>query len=377
MATTPVDPRVVEEMQQCLTLEGTFGNPASVTHSFGWHAAEKVAHAREQIAKLINADHREIIFTSGATEADNLAIKGAAFFYQRKGKHIITMNTEHKAVLDTCHYLGTQGFEITYLNPEKNGILNLEKLKAAIRPDTILVTIMHVNNETGVIQDIAKIGEILEDKGIIFHVDAAQSAGKIPLDIQKLKVSTLSISGHKMYGPKGIGALYVRRTPRVRLQPQMHGGGHERGLRSGTLATHQIAGFGKAAEIAQNEMLDDMAKINKLGQQLWRGLSQIKGLILNGDSENRLANCFNFRIDDIDREALMMKNPHIGVSTGSACNSVNPEPSHVLISMGLTQMEAAHSIRLSIGRFTTEADIEQVIADFKESVQQLRGKNHV
>lgn len=374
MATTPVDPRVAKLMSECLTMEGTFGNPASIGHRFGWEAAEMVEHARRQVAELINADSREIVFTSGATESNNLALKGAAFMYHRKGKHIITMGTEHKAVLDPCDFLDSEGFTTTLLNPKPNGLLNFEHLVNALRPDTIIVSIMHVNNETGVIQDIAKIGEFLENKGIVFHVDAAQSVGKIPVDVKKIKCSALSISTHKMYGPKGIGALYVRRSPRVRLQPQMHGGGHERGLRSGTLPTHQIAGFGMAAELARLEMPENDRHLRELSKKFMQGLREIPGLILQGDLEARLPNCFNIRIDDVDRELLLLKMSPIALATGSACNSANPEPSHVLLAMGLTRDQANHSMRFSIGKYTSVSDIDETLKHLREGVTYLR--NH-
>ncbi len=371
-ATTPVDPRVAKVMSECLTIDGTFGNPASIGHRFGWDAAEKVEHARTQVADLINADPREIVFTSGATESNNLALKGAAFMYHRKGKHIITMATEHRAILDPCDFLDSQGFSTTFINPKPNGLLDFQLLVNSIRSDTIIVSIMHVNNETGVIQDIAKIGEFLSNKGIIFHVDDAQGVGKLPVDVKKIKCSTLSISAHKMYGPKGVGALYVRRSPRVRLQPQMHGGGHERGLRSGTLATHQIVGFGAAAELLRFEMTENEQHIRNLGSKFLQGLRQIPGLIFEGDLVERLPNCFNFRIDDIDRELLLLKMGNFAVATGSACNSANPEPSHVLLAMGLTREQANHAMRFSIGKFTTELDIDETLKSLTEAVNYLR-----
>jgi cysteine desulfurase len=372
MATTPVDPRVAEALTSCLTLDGCFGNPASIGHRFGWEAAEKVDHARQQVAALINADPREITFTSGATEANNLAIKGAAFMYQRKGKHIITMSTEHKAVLDPYDFLASEGFETSLIKPLPNGLLNFESLMNAIRPDTILVSIMQVNNETGVIQDIAKIGEYLENKGIIFHVDAAQSVGKFPVDVGSLKCSTLAISGHKMYAPKGIGALFVCRSPRIRLMPQIHGGGHERGLRSGTLATHQIAAFGKAAELALLEMPENQAHARKLMGIVMEGLAKITGIRFHGDLTSHLPNCINFGIDDVDRELLLLKVSNLALSTGSACNSTHPEPSHVLSAMGLNRDQANHAIRLSVGKFTTEADIAMAVKSLQEAVDYLR-----
>jgi len=372
MATTPVDPAVVESMVACLTLEGTFGNPASRSHRYGWDAAECVKKAREQIADLINADPREIIWTSGATESDNLAIKGAANFYQRQGKHIITMSTEHKAVLDTCAYLESQGFEVTYLKPEPSGRLNLDHLEKAMRKDTILVSIMHVNNETGIIQDIASIGEMTRSRGILFHVDAAQSAGKIPIDLQQLKVDLMSFSGHKIYGPKGIGALYVRRNPRVRLEPLIHGGGHESGMRSGTLATHQIVGMGKAFELAKAHLNSDAERILALRNRLWKGISHLGNVHLNGDENYSIPGCLNITFDGVEGESLLLSLRNIAVSSGSACNSANSNPSHVLVAMGISRQQAYNSLRFSIGRFTTEQEIDNAVAHVTEQVKRLR-----
>lgn len=367
LSTTPVDPRVIDVMQKCLSQD--FGNPSS-QHAFGFSAREKVEHAREQVANLIHADSKEIIFTSGATESINLALKGAALFYQRQGKHIITMTTEHKAVLDTCRYLESIGFEVTYLNPEKNGLLDCEKLRAVIRRDTILASIMQVNNETGVIQDIFSIGKLLKEKGVWFHVDAAQSVGKIAIDLKNFPVDLMSFTAHKIYGPKGIGALYVRRNPRVQLISQIHGGEQENKIRSGTLATHQIAGFGAACDIAKNNLEKDSARIKKLRDQFEKNILQIKGVTINGDLKNRLYNCSNFSIDNINTELFLknllnseltpkdeMRKLSIAISQGSACNAVDPEPSHVLIAMGLTRDQANHSFRVSVGRFTTSDEI--------------------
>lgn len=372
MATTPVDPAVAEKMSHCLTKEGVFGNPASQTHSYGWKAAELVQLAREQVASLINADPREIVWTSGATESDNLAIIGSARFYQRQGKHIITMSTEHKAVLDTCQYLASQGFEITYLDPEKNGVLDLDKLKAAIRRDTILISIMHVNNETGVIQDIAAIGEIAKQQGVIFHVDAAQSAGKIPIDLQQWKVDLMSFSGHKIYGPKGVGALFVRRNPRVHLEPLIYGGGHERGLRSGTLATHQIVGIGEAFAIAKKRMAADFEHLLDMANQFWSGISTLGGVHLNGAGASKVPFCMNIYFDAVNGESLMTRLQNLAFSTGSACNSASSDPSHALLSMGLTREIADNSLRISFGRFTTKEDIDYAVAQIVEQVSYLR-----
>lgn len=372
MATTPVDPRVADVMTQCIKTD--FGNPAS-QHGFGFAARTRVEYARLQVANLIHADAKEIIFTSGATESVNLALKGAALFYQRQGKHIITMSTEHKAVLDTYRYLSSLGFEITYLNPEKNGLLDLKKLENAIRPDTILTSIMHVNNETGVIQDIAAIGKLLRSSGVLFHVDAAQSIGKIPIDLKKLSVDLMSLTSHKIYGPKGVGALYVRRQPRVQLIVQMHGGEHENGLRSGTLPTHQIVGMGEACAIAEKMMSNEIPRIEKLRDQLWKNLSALPGIYLNGDEKNRVCGCLNIFIDDIDAELLLKNLPDIAISTGSACNAVDPEPSHVLIAMGLSRAQANRSFRFSVGRFTTLNDIDIASARVIEEIKRIRVGN--
>ncbi len=371
-SSTPVDPRVAAKMAECLTMEGNFGNPASRSHRFGWQAEEAVDIARNQIADLVNADPREIVLTSGATESDNLAIKGAAHFYSKKGKHIITLKTEHKAVLDTCRQLEREGFEVTYMDPEANGLLDLEKFKEAIRPDTILASIMHVNNEIGVIQDIDAIGEICRENKVIFHVDAAQSTGKVPLDLQNLKVDLMSFSAHKTYGPKGIGALYVRRKPRIRLEAQMHGGGHERGMRSGTLATHQIVGMGEAFRIAKEEMATENERILMLRNRLWEGIKDIEAVFVNGDFEQRVAANLNVSFAYVEGESLIMALKDMAVSSGSACTSASLEPSYVLRALGLTDELAHSSIRFSIGRFTTEADIDYVVSVVRNAITKLR-----
>lgn len=371
-ATAPVDPRVAEKMMQYLTPDGIFGNPASRSHKFGWQAEEAVDIARNQIADLIGADSREIVFTSGATEADNLAIKGAAHFNQTKGKHIITCKTEHKAVLDTCRQLEREGYEVTYLAPESNGIINLDKLAEAMRSDTTVVSIMHVNNETGVIQDIEKIGEMCRERGIVFHVDATQSVGKLPIDVTNLKVDLMSFSGHKIYGPKGIGGLYVRRKPRVRIEAQMHGGGHERGMRSGTLPVHQIVGMGEAYRIAKEEMATEMPRLLALKNRLWNGLKDIEEVYLNGSLEHSVPNILNVSFAYIEGESLMMALKDLAVSSGSACTSASLEPSYVLRALGLNDELAHSSIRFSIGRFTKEEEIDYVIKLIKESIGKLR-----
>jgi cysteine desulfurase len=371
-ATTPVDPRVAEKMMQYLTPNGIFGNPASRSHKFGWQAEEAVDIARNQIADLIGADSREIVFTSGATEADNLAIKGAAHFNQAKGKHIITCKTEHKAVLDTCRQLEREGYEVTYLAPESNGILDLDKLVAAMRSDTTVVSIMHVNNETGVIQDIEKIGEMCRERGIVFHVDATQSVGKLPIDVAKLKVDLMSFSGHKIYGPKGIGGLYVRRKPRVRIEAQMHGGGHERGMRSGTLPVHQIVGMGEAYHIAKEEMAAEMPRLLALKNRLWNGLKDIEEVYLNGSLEHSVPNILNVSFAYVEGESLMMALKDLAVSSGSACTSASLEPSYVLRALGLNDELAHSSIRFSLGRFSTEEEVDYVIKLIKNSIDKLR-----
>ncbi|MGJ8690894.1 MAG: IscS subfamily cysteine desulfurase [Thalassotalea sp.] len=371
-ATTPVDKRVAEKMMQYMTTDGFYGNPASRSHKFGWQAEEAVDVARNQIADLINADPREIVITSGATESDNLAIKGAANFYGKKGKHIITCKTEHKAVLDTFRELERQGFEATYLEPEANGLIDLTKLEAAMRDDTVLVSIMHVNNEIGVIQDIGEIGEMCRARKIVFHVDAAQSVGKIPVDMQALKVDLLSISAHKMYGPKGIGALYVRRKPRIRLEAQMHGGGHERGMRSGTLATHQIVGFGEACRIAKEEMAQDLAHVTAMRDRLWNGVQSMEQVFINGDVEKRYQGNLNVSFNFVEGESLIMALKDLAVSSGSACTSASLEPSYVLRALGLNDEMAHSSIRFSFGRFTTAEEIDYAIDLIQKAIGHLR-----
>jgi cysteine desulfurase len=371
-ATTPIDERVAAKMAEYLTIEGQFGNPASRSHEFGWQAEAAVDTARQQVADLINADPREIIWTSGATESDNLAIKGAAHFYSKKGKHIITLKTEHKAVLDTCRQLEREGFDVTYMDPEENGLLDLDKFRDAIREDTILASIMHVNNEIGVIQDIAAIGEICRDKGVIFHVDAAQSAGKVQIDMAELKVDLMSFSGHKIYGPKGIGALYVQRKPRIRLEAQMHGGGHERGLRSGTLATHQIVGMGEAFRIAKDEMATENERIRMLRDRLYNGLNDMEEVYVNGDLEQRIAGNLNISFNFVEGESLIMALRDLAVSSGSACTSASLEPSYVLRALGRNDELAHSSIRFSIGRYTTVEEIDYTVELVRKAVTKLR-----
>ncbi|WP_207001129.1 IscS subfamily cysteine desulfurase [Trinickia mobilis] len=369
-ATTPVDPRVVDKMIPYLREQ--FGNPASRSHSYGWDAERAVEEARENVAALVNADPREIIWTSGATESDNLAIKGAAHFYKSKGKHIITVKTEHKAVLDTCRELERDGFEVTYLDVKADGLIDLDLFKAALRPDTILVSVMFVNNEIGVIQDIAAIGEICREKGIIFHVDAAQATGKVEIDLNKLKVDLMSFSAHKTYGPKGIGALYVRRKPRVRIEAQMHGGGHERGMRSGTLATHQIVGMGEAFRIAREEMATENERVRMLRDKLLRGLSEIEEVYVNGDMEQRIPHNLNISFNFVEGESLIMAIKDVAVSSGSACTSASLEPSYVLRALGRNDELAHSSIRFTVGRFTTEQDVDYVVNLLRSKIAKLR-----
>ncbi len=371
-ATTPVDPRVAEKMMQYLTMDGDFGNPASRSHRFGWQAEEAIEVARSQIADLINADPREIVFTSGATESNNLAIKGAAQFYHKKGKHLITLRTEHKAVLDTMRALEREGFEVTYLDVEANGLLDLEKFKAALRPDTTVVSVMMVNNEIGVVQDVAAIGELCRANGTIFHVDSAQAAGKVDIDLQALKIDLMSFSAHKIYGPKGIGALYVRRKPRIRLEAQTHGGGHERGMRSGTLPTHQIVAMGEAFRIAKLEMAEENQRFATLRQRLWDGIKDIEQVFLNGDATHRVAGITNISFNYVEGESLIMALKDIAVSSGSACTSASLEPSYVLRALGLSDELAHSSIRFSIGRFTTEEQIDHTIKIVHEAIAKLR-----
>ena len=369
-ATTPVDPRVADAMIPWLREH--FGNAASRSHAWGWEAEEAVEKARKQVADLIGADPREIVWTSGATESDNLAIKGAAHFYQGKGKHLITVKTEHKAVLDTMRELERQGFEVTYLDVQENGLLDLEVFKAAIRPDTILASVMAVNNETGVIQDLNAIGAICREKGIIFHVDAAQATGKMPLDMQTMPIDLMSLASHKTYGPKGIGALYVRRKPRVRLEAQMHGGGHERGMRSGTLATHQIVGMGEAFRIAKEEMQQDYEHAKRLQQRLLDGLKDIEQVFVNGDLEHRVPHNLNISFNYVEGESLIMGIKGLAVSSGSACTSASLEPSYVLRALGRSDELAHSSLRMTIGRFTTEEEIDYAISTIRQNVAKLR-----
>ena len=371
-STTPADPRVVTKMQECLSLEGNYGNPASRSHEFGWKAEKAVEEARENVASLVNCDHREIIWTSGATESDNLAIKGAARFYRKKGNHIITSKIEHKAVLDSCRQLEREGFEVTYLDPDSSGIITSEELIKNIKDETILVSLMHVNNEIGVINDIAKLGEITREKGIVFHVDAAQSTGKVPIDLASIKVDLMSFSAHKTYGPKGVGALFVRRKPRVRLEAMIHGGGHERGMRSGTLPTHQIVGMGEAFRLAKEEMDSDNLRIKSLRDKFWEGLKDIEEVHLNGHIDDRVAGFLNVSFNFVEGESLIMALKDVAVSSGSACTSASLEPSYVLRALGLKDELAHSSIRFAIGRFTTEEEIDYTINLVKESVIQLR-----
>ncbi|WP_343637533.1 IscS subfamily cysteine desulfurase [Roseateles sp.] len=369
-ATTPVDPRVVDAMIPWLREH--FGNPASRSHAWGWEAEEAVEKARGEVAKLINADPREIVWTSGATESNNLAIKGAANFYQSRGKHLITVKTEHKAVLDTTRELERQGFEVTYLDVKEDGLIDLDVLKAAIRPDTILISVMFVNNEIGVIQDIPAIGALCREKGIIFHVDAAQATGKVEIDLATLPVDLMSLASHKSYGPKGIGALYVRRKPRVRLEAQMHGGGHERGLRSGTLPTHQIVGMGEAFRIAREEMATELPRIKALQQRLLDGLKDIEQVFINGDLERRVPHNVNASFNYVEGESLIMGIKGIAVSSGSACTSASLEPSYVLRALGRSDELAHSSLRMTIGRFTTEEEIDYAVSLLKDRVAKLR-----
>lgn len=371
-ATTPIDARVAKKMVQYLTLEGEFGNPASRSHEFGWKAEEAVELARQQVADLVGADPREIVWTSGATESNNLAIKGAAHFYRKKGNHIITVKTEHKAVLDTCRQLEREGFDVTYLEPEDTGLLSLDKLKAAVTSETIIISVMHVNNEIGVIQDIAAIGEFSRENKIIFHVDAAQSPGKADIDLSSLKVDLMSFSAHKAYGPKGIGALFVRRKPRIRLEAQMHGGGHERGLRSGTLATHQIVGMGEAFRIAKEEMATDNDRIRMLRDRLYDGLKDMEEVYVNGDYEQRISGNLNISFNFVEGESLIMALRDLAVSSGSACTSASLEPSYVLRALGRNDELAHSSIRFTIGRFTTLEEIDYTVELVKKAVDKLR-----
>ena len=371
-ATTPVDPRVAARMAECLTSDGVFGNPASRSHAFGWQAEAAVEEARQNVADLINADPREIVWTSGATESDNLAIKGVAHFNARKGKHIITSKIEHKAVLDTCRQLEREGYEVTYLDPDSDGRTSAQAVAGAIREDTTVVSIMHVNNEIGVVNDITAIGEVCREKGVFFHVDAAQSAGKVAINLADMKVDLMSFSAHKIYGPKGMGALYVRRKPRVRIEAQLHGGGHERGMRSGTLATHQIVGMGEAFRIAREEMSGENARILALRNRLWNGLKGIEETHLNGSLEHRVAGNLNVSLAYVEGESLIMALKDLAISSGSACTSASLEPSYVLRALGLEDELAHSSLRFSIGRFTTEEDVDYSIEKVTSAVAKLR-----
>ena len=371
-STTPVDPRVADKMYECLKLDGNFGNPASRSHEFGWKAEEAVEKARMQVASLVNADTREIVWTSGATESDNLAIKGAARFYKDRGNHIITSKIEHKAVLDPCRQLEREGFEVTYLDPNEDGVITLEMLKKRIKDETILVSLMHINNELGSVTDIEEIGNFTRENNIIFHVDAAQSTGKVNIDLSNLNVDLMSFSGHKTYGPKGVGALYVRRKPRIRLEALIHGGGHERGFRSGTLATHQIVGMGEAFKIAQEEMEQDNKHIKKLSDIFYKEISEIEEIFLNGNEKNKVPNITNVSFAYIEGESLIMALQDVAVSSGSACTSASLEPSYVLRALGRPDELAHSSIRFSFGRFTTEEEVRSVADTTKKVVAQLR-----
>ncbi len=371
-ASTPVDPRVAKEMMQCLTMDGNFGNPASRSHIYGWKSEEAVENARRNVADLINADPREIVWTSGATESDNLAIKGVAKFYAKNGKHIVTSKIEHKAVLDTCRQLEREGYEVTYLEPNKAGLITAESVEAALRDDTILVSIMHANNEIGTINDIAAIGELTRSRKIIFHVDAAQSVGKIEVDVKDLKVDLMSMSAHKMYGPKGVGALYVCRKPRVRLEAMIHGGGHERGMRSGTLPTHQIVGMGEAARIAKEEMTEENIRLLALRNRLWDGVKSMEEVYLNGDENHRLPGNANISFNFVEGESLIMSLKDLAVSSGSACTSASLEPSYVLRALGMNDELAHSSLRFGLGRFTTEEEVDFAIDCLKNAVGKLR-----
>ncbi len=371
-ATTPVDPRVAQKMSDCLLVDGNFGNPASRSHVFGWRAEEAVENARRQVAELVNADPREIVWTSGATESDNLAIKGVAHFYHTKGKHIVTSKIEHKAVLDTTRQLEREGFEVTYIEPGEDGLITPAMVEAVLREDTILVSVMHVNNEIGTINDIAAIGELTRARGILFHVDAAQSTGKVEIDLDTLKVDLMSFSAHKTYGPKGIGALYVRRKPRVRLEALMHGGGHERGMRSGTLATHQIVGMGEAFHIAKQEMASENQRIKALADRFWAAVDGMEELYLNGSATSRVPHNLNISFNYVEGESLIMALKDLAVSSGSACTSASLEPSYVLRALGRNDELAHSSIRFTFGRFTTEEEVDYAASKVREAVDKLR-----
>jgi len=372
LATTPVDPRVAEKMAQCLCIDGNFGNPASRSHVYGWKAEEAVENARRQLAQLLNCDPREIVWTSGATESDNLALKGVAHFHRDRGRHIVTSSIEHSAVLDSCRQLEQEGFEVSYLRPDRDGLVLPEAVAAALRPDTLLVSIMHANNELGTVNDIAAIGRITRQAGVLFHSDAAQSVGKMPIDLREWQVDLLSLSAHKLYGPKGMGALYVRRQPRVLLEAQMHGGGHERGMRSGTLATHQIVGLGEAARLAMESMQAEQLRLGRLRAQFWNGIRDLGDIHLNGHPEQRLAGAINFSVAGVEGEALLLSLKELALSTGSACTSASLEPSHVLRAIGLPDALAHSSLRFSFGRYTSAADVEVAVACLRHAVEKLR-----
>ena len=374
LATTPVDPRVAEKMQQCLSMDGIFGNAASRSHIYGWKAEEAVEQARRQVADLIGADPREIVWTSGATESDNLAIKGVAQYHRERGRHLVTSRIEHKAVLDSCRYLEDEGFEVTYLEPGADGLIAPQAVAAALRPDTILVSIMHANNELGTVNDIAAIGRVTRAAGVLFHCDAAQGAGKLPLDLGELEVDLMSLSAHKMYGPKGVGVLYVRRQPRVRLQAQMHGGDHERGMRSGTLATHQVVGMGEAARLAAASMQEEIERLTGLRERFWAGISDLGDIQVNGHRQQRLPGALNVAVAGVDGEALLMSLKDLALSTGSACTSASLEPSYVLRAIGLPDELAHSSLRFSFGRFTSPEDVDLAVQQLRHAVTSLRAR---
>jgi len=372
LATTPVDPRVVEKMVQCLSIDGNFGNPASRSHIYGWKAEEAVENARRQLADLLHCDPREIVWTSGATESDNLALKGVAHFHRERGRHIVTSSIEHKAVLDSCRQLEREGFEVTYLTPADNGLVTPEAVQGALRDDTILVSIMHANNEIGTLNDIAGIGRVTRAAGVLFHSDAAQSVGKVPIDLAAWDIDLMSVSAHKMYGPKGIGALYVRRQPRVRLEAQIHGGEHERGMRSGTLATHQIVGMGEAARLAMDSLPQESSRLEALRRRFWDAICDLGDIRINGDPEQRLPGAINFSVGYVEGEALLMSLKDLAISTGSACTSANLEPSYVLRAIGLPDELAHSSLRFSFGRFTSAEDVDAAAAQLRHAVEKLR-----
>ena len=374
LATTPVDPRVAEKMQQCLSMDGIFGNAASRSHIYGWKAEEVVEQARRQVADLIGADPREIVWTSGATESDNLAIKGVAQYHRERGRHLVTSRIEHKAVLDSCRYLEDEGFEVTYLEPGADGLIAPQAVAAALRPDTILVSIMHANNELGTVNDIAAIGRVTRAAGVLFHCDAAQSAAKLPLDLGQLEVDLMSLSAHKMYGPKGVGVLYVRRQPRVRLQAQMHGGDHERGMRSGTLATHQVVGMGEAARLAAASLQEEIERLTDLRERFWAGISDLGDIQVNGHRQQRLPGALNVAVAGVDGEALLMSLKDLALSTGSACTSASLEPSYVLRAIGLPDELAHSSLRFSFGRFTSPEDVDLAVQQLRHAVTSLRAR---